>query len=52
MYTGNLIEDLFATVERAEERVREQNTEAELERWFATVHSSTPRVQPNLLGVA
>jgi hypothetical protein len=52
MYTGNLIEELFATVERAEERIREPNTETELERWFATAHVSNSRVQSNLLGVA
>jgi hypothetical protein len=52
MYTGNLIEELFATVERAEEHAREQSTETELERWFANAHTSTPRVQSNLLGVA
>lgn len=52
MYSGNLIEELFATVERAEEHVRDQNPDQELERWFATAHASTPRVQTDLLGVA
>ena len=52
MYTGNLIEELFASVERAEEHVREQNPDQDLERWFASAHPSTPRVQTDLLGVA
>lgn len=52
MYTGNLIDELMATVERAEEHAREQNSETELERWFAAVHPSNRPVQPNLLGVA
>jgi hypothetical protein len=52
MYTGNLIDELFATVERAEVHAREQNTETELERWYVTAHPSNPHVQPDLQGVA
>jgi hypothetical protein len=51
MYTGNLIEDLIATVERAEEHAREHEG-TELERWYAAAHSSNPPIQPDLLGVA
>jgi hypothetical protein len=52
MYTGNLIEELMATVERAEEHARGQNSENDLERWYAAAHSSNQPVQANLLGVA
>jgi hypothetical protein len=52
MYTGTLINELFATVERAESRVREAGEPAELERWYVTVHPAQPRMEQNLLGVA
>ena len=52
MYTGNLIEELMVTVERAEEHARGQNSETDLERWYAAAHPSNPPVQANLLGVA
>jgi hypothetical protein len=56
MYTGNLIDELFATVVRvevrAETRVREAGEPAELERWYSTVHQAQPRMEQNLLGVA
>jgi hypothetical protein len=56
MYTGNLIDELFATVVRvevsAESRVKEAGEPAELERWYMTVHQSNARrTEQNLLGV-
>ena len=62
MYIGNLIDELFATVESAEARIHERDRRmagepAELERWYVRLHE--PEVQPfqqrveqNLLGVA
>jgi hypothetical protein len=53
MYTGNLIDELFATVERAELRAKEAGEPTELERWYTTVHQSNARrMEQNLLGVA
>jgi hypothetical protein len=57
MYTGNLIDELFATVVRvevsAESRVKEVGEPTELERWYMTVHqSNSRRTEQNLLGVA
>ena len=66
MYTGNLIDELFATVQRAEARAEEHarlaGEPAELERWYTQahrtqvhqtqVHQVQPRMQQNLLGVA
>lgn len=47
MYTGTLIEDLMATVERAEQQARAQQDE--LESWFA---SSELVVEQNYQGAA
>jgi hypothetical protein len=52
MYTGTLIDELFATVERAETRVKQAGEPAELERWYSKVHQVQPRLEQNLLGVA
>ena len=61
MYTGNLIDELFATVESVEARVQEHarslaSEPAELERWYARLHQPEvqlqPRLEQNLLGVA
>jgi len=49
MYTGTLIEDLIATVERVDQRARQQTDPAELERWYA---ATSREVEPALLGVA
>jgi len=51
MYKGTLIDELISIVERAEERAREADPRAELERWYAAQHQ-VARVQPDLLGVA
>jgi hypothetical protein len=52
MHTGNLIDELFATVERAEARAKEVGEPTELERWYMTVHQANQRMEQNLLGVA
>jgi hypothetical protein len=51
MYTGTLIEDLIATVERMEQYGRLRSN-AELENWYAGAHSENVRLEQNLLGVA
>jgi hypothetical protein len=50
MFTGTLIEDLIATVERAEAKSSGLDA-AEIEPWFASVHEST-NYDSKLLGVA
>jgi hypothetical protein len=50
MYKGTLIEDLFATVERAEARAQDRET-AEIETWFATAQEDN-RYESDLPGVA
>lgn len=49
-FTGTLIEDLIATVERAEANTREFET-AEIEPWFASIQESM-NYESKLLGVA
>ena len=51
MYTGTLIRELMAIVERTEARIRDANKENELERWSATQHQIV-RVDSELVGVA
>ncbi len=51
MYTGTLIEELIATVERAEKRARGVKAAAELENWYPVTHSGLGTVEQNLLGV-
>ena len=51
MYSGMLIDELIATVERVEFRVRNADQDNELERWYASVHTSVP-VEADLAGVA
>ena len=51
MYTGTMIRDLMAIVERSEARIRDANPENELERWYATQHQ-VARVEADLVGVA
>ncbi len=54
MYTGTLIDQLIASVERAEERtVKAQSTETiEFEAWLATAGWDTAQNETKLLGVA
>lgn len=51
MYTGTLIKELMAMVERSEARIRDANPENELEHWYASQHRSV-HVEADLLGVA
>jgi hypothetical protein len=51
MYKGTLIDELISIVERAEERARETDPRAELERWYAA-QTRVTRVEADLLGVA
>jgi hypothetical protein len=51
MYTGTLIEDLIATVERAERHASANASEPEPELWMMAGRFEV-EVEPNLLGVA
>jgi hypothetical protein len=51
MYTGTLIDELMAAVERVETRARTERELRELERWFAGQQAELGHEQ-NLLGVA
>jgi hypothetical protein len=50
MFTGTLIEDLIATVERAEAKAQDLEM-TEVEPWFATVQENA-NYDSKLLGVA
>jgi hypothetical protein len=50
MYTGTLIEDLMAAVERVEKNAYLQV--AELERWYTGAPYEMKTVEANLVGVA
>jgi hypothetical protein len=51
MYTGTLIDELMATVERAEQSTREREAlTEEVERWFA--QSEFARLEQTYQGVA
>ena len=54
MYTGTLIDDLMATVERAEENVllRAKSQEQILAAWHEMAASELRMVEPSYLGVA
>lgn len=49
-FTGTMIEDLIATVERAEAKAQHLEI-AEIEPWFASVQENA-NYDPKLLGVA
>jgi hypothetical protein len=51
MYTGTLIKELMAIVERSEARIRDANPENELERWYTSQHQSM-HADADLVGVA
>jgi hypothetical protein len=51
MYTGTLINELIATVERTETRILNANADTELERWYAG-QTKPVLVEADLLGVA
>jgi hypothetical protein len=52
MYQGTLIDDLMATVERAERHAHQQTGSAELEHWYALAGRQLAPADQNLLGVA
>lgn len=52
MYTGTLIEQLMAAVERVEARAREEAESAELERWYASLSREISQLDNELVGVA
>ncbi|HZQ19810.1 MAG TPA: hypothetical protein VFA90_13910 [Terriglobales bacterium] len=55
MYTGNLIDDLIATVERAESSLRvEAQEQPNSEKWFAIASAGLLALEaaPQLAGVA
>jgi hypothetical protein len=51
MYTGTLINELMAVVERTEVHLRSTERDSELERWYASQHSNAT-IEAELLGVA
>ena len=52
MYTGNLINELISTVERAEQRIEQgRNEDQQLERFYMLANPQSTQYQP-LLGVA
>jgi hypothetical protein len=51
MYTGTLIDDLMATVERAEQHAKEREL-PELESWCAVARQEVSQLESVLLGVA
>ena len=52
MYTGNLIDQLMATVERAEARAEQKSELSQLEHWYAVSAQELAQLDPDLLGVA
>jgi hypothetical protein len=52
MYTGNLIEGLMETVERAEEHARMEQAVDDLAVWATLAQYETKALEQNLLGVA
>ena len=52
MYTGTLIDDLIATVERAEQHAQHEADSTELDRWYAVAPRELLQAEPTLVGVA
>jgi hypothetical protein len=52
MYTGTLIEELMAAVERVENTTRSQRETAELERLYLAEPCDISNLEQRLLGVA
>jgi len=52
MYTGTLIEELIAVVERVETRVQTKTKTVELDPPFRKVPANVVRFEPKLIGVA
>ena len=51
MYSGMLIQELIAAVERTEARAKNAEHDNELERWYANMHTPV-LVEAELVGVA
>lgn len=52
MYTGKLIDNLMAAVERAEVRAEEQAREKKLTYWYTVAQIELGQLDSNLAGVA
>ncbi len=52
MYTGTLIDDLIATVERAEQHAHQEADSVEFDRWSAVAKQELGQAEPSLVGVA
>jgi len=52
MYTGTLIDDLIATVERAEQHAYQETDSVELDGWYTVAPHELGQAEPNLIGVA
>jgi hypothetical protein len=52
MFTGELIDELMATVERAEQQADPQGDSAELQNWCTVVPYELAAMDANLIGVA
>jgi hypothetical protein len=52
MYTGTIIDELFAVVERAENRTLAHGEVDELESWYTMSQQRAAAAEPALLGVA
>jgi hypothetical protein len=52
MYSGNLIDQLMATVERAEASAVERSQAEKLEYWYAVSAQELAQLDPDLLGAA
>ncbi|HUJ94923.1 MAG TPA: hypothetical protein VLW84_06650 [Terriglobales bacterium] len=52
MYSGTLIDQLIATVERAEEKAADRAREEKLAYWYAVAEAELARFENTLAGVA
>ena len=52
MFTGELIDELMATVERAEQQADPQGDSTELQNWCAVAPYELAAMDANLIGVA
>ncbi len=52
MYTGNMVDELIAMVERAETRAEEQQQQDSLEYWYAVSQQEMTRCESTFAGVA
>jgi hypothetical protein len=52
MFTGRLIDELMATVERAAQHADPQTDSADMQSWCTVAHYELPALDANLIGVA